>query len=120
MRPRRRRGATAARRAYIGGNTGRNNGLYAVGAAVAPAKIGLSTPRPADFDAFWDGKLAAQAKVPINPVLTPVETDVPGVELNMFVLDALGSQGARLRRQARQGRQISRADPTAVRRRLRA
>ena len=77
---------------YVGGNTGRNNGLYAVGAAVAPAKIGLSTPRPDDFDAFWDGKLAAQAKVPINPVLTKVETDVPGVELSMFVLDALGSQ----------------------------
>ena len=71
--------------AYVGGNTGRNNGLYAVGAAVAPAKIGLSTPRPADFDAFWDAKLAAQAKVPINPVLTKVETDVPGVELSMFV-----------------------------------
>jgi cephalosporin-C deacetylase len=33
-----------------------------------------------------------QAKLPINPVLTPVETDVPGVELNMFVLDALGSK----------------------------
>src|ERR1035437_4646286 len=31
---------------YVGGNTGRNNGLYAVGAAVAPARIGLSTPRP--------------------------------------------------------------------------
>src|SRR5947209_16320799 len=28
---------------YIGGNTGRNNGLYAVGAAVAPQKLGLST-----------------------------------------------------------------------------
>ncbi|MEO8370528.1 MAG: acetylxylan esterase [Candidatus Solibacter sp.] len=77
---------------YVGGNTGRNNGLYAVGAAVTPAKIGLSTPRPDDFDAFWDGKLAAQAKIPINPVLTPVQTDVAGVELNMFVLDALGSQ----------------------------
>ena len=51
---------------FIGGNTGRNTGLYAVGAAVAPTKIGLSTPRPADFDAFWDGKLAAQAKIPIN------------------------------------------------------
>ena len=51
-----------ARRAFTGGNTGRNTGFYAVGAAVAPAKIGLSTPRPADFDAFWDGKLAAQAK----------------------------------------------------------
>ena len=101
-------------RLMSGGNTGRNNGLYAVGAAVAPAKIGLSTPRPDDFDAFWDGKLAAQAKVPINPVLTPVETDVPGVELNMFVLDALGSQGARLRRQTGQGRQVSRAHPIAV------
>ncbi len=77
---------------YVGGNTGRNNGLYAVGAAVAPAKIGLSTPRPDDFDAFWEAKLAAQAEVPINPVLTKVETDVPGVELSMFVLDALGSQ----------------------------
>src|ERR1022692_3324507 len=78
--------------AFRGGNTGRNNGLYAVGAAVAPLKIGLSTPRPADFDAFWDAKLAAQAKVPINPVLTPVQTDVPGVEMSMFVLDALGSK----------------------------
>ncbi|HXB72509.1 MAG TPA: acetylxylan esterase [Candidatus Acidoferrales bacterium] len=78
--------------AYIGGNTGRNNGLYAVGAAVAPQKLGLSTPRPADFDAFWDGKLAAQAKAPINAEPTPVETDVPGVELSMFVMDALGSK----------------------------
>ncbi len=77
--------------AYTSGNTGRNNGLYAVGAAVAPAKLGLSTPRPDDFDAFWDRKLAAQAKVPINPVLTPVPTDVPGVDLNMFALGALGS-----------------------------
>ena len=76
---------------FVGGNTGRDNGLYAVGAAVAPRKIGLSTPRPGDFDAFWDAKLAAQAKIPINPVLTPVQTDVPGVEMNMFVLDALGS-----------------------------
>ena len=49
---------------FVGGNTGRNTGFYAVGAAVAPAKIGLSTPRPADFDAFWDAKLAAQAKFP--------------------------------------------------------
>jgi len=77
---------------YVGGNTGRNNGLCAVGAAVAPTKLGLSTPRPDDFDAFWDAKLAAQAKIPINPALTPVQTDVPGVELSMFVLDALGSK----------------------------
>jgi len=77
---------------FVGGNTGRNTGLYAVGAAVAPTKIGLSTPRPDDFDSFWDGKLAAQAKVAINPILTPVQTDVPGVEESMFQLDALGSK----------------------------
>ncbi len=77
---------------YVGGNSGINNGLYAVGAAVAPRKIGLSTPRPEDFDLFWDAKLAAQAKVPINPILTDVETNVAGVELKIFVLDALGSK----------------------------
>jgi hypothetical protein len=38
---------------YLGGNTGGNNGLYTVGATVAPMKVTLSTPRPADFDAFW-------------------------------------------------------------------
>ena len=78
--------------AYTGGNTGRNNGLYAVGAAVAPAKLGLSTPRPDDFDVFWKAKLDEQAKIPINPVLTPVQTETPGVEMNMFELDALGSK----------------------------
>src|SRR3954451_13086383 len=82
-------GAAAPR--FTGGNTGRNNGLYAVGAAVAPTKIGLATPRPADFDDFWSAKLAAQAKLPINPVLSPVDTDTPGVDLYTFVLDALGS-----------------------------
>jgi cephalosporin-C deacetylase len=85
-------GATAEAPRFEGGNTGRNTGLYAVGAAVAPKQIGLSAPRPADFDAFWDAKLAAQAKLPINPQLTPVATDVPGVELSMFQLDALGSK----------------------------
>jgi cephalosporin-C deacetylase-like acetyl esterase len=77
---------------FVGGNAGRNTGYYAVGAAVAPTKLGLSTPRPADFDAFWDGHLATQAKIPINPVLTPVQTDVEGVEMSMFQLDALGSK----------------------------
>ena len=83
--------AAANSTGFVGGNTGRNNGLYAVGAAVAPDKIGLAAPRPADFDSFWSEKLAAQAKVPINPALTPVQTDTPGVEMDTFVLDALGS-----------------------------
>jgi cephalosporin-C deacetylase len=77
--------------AFTGGNTGRNNGLYAVGAAVDPTHIGLSVPRPADFDSFWERKLAEQKKIPINAVLTPAPTDTPGVEMSTFVLDALGS-----------------------------
>ncbi|HEX3746235.1 MAG TPA: acetylxylan esterase [Bryobacteraceae bacterium] len=98
-------GETDAAPHFTGGNTGRNNGLYAVGAAVAPTGIGLSTPRPADFDSFWEGKLAAQAKVAINPVLTPVQSEVPGVEMNMFVLDALGSTAhGYVARPAREGK----------------
>jgi len=77
---------------FTGGNTGRNTGFYAVGAAVEPDKLGLSIPRPADFDSFWQAKLTQQAKIPINPVLTPVQTDVAGVEINLFELDALGSK----------------------------
>jgi len=77
---------------FTGGNSGRNTGFYALGAAVAPKKIGLSALRPGDFDAFWNSKLDVQAKIPINPVLTPVQTDAPGVEINLFQLDALGSR----------------------------
>lgn len=62
-----------------------------LGAAVAPWKLRPAVPRPADFDAFWDGKLAALREIPIHPVLTPVPTTQPGVELFSFKLDSLGS-----------------------------
>jgi cephalosporin-C deacetylase len=84
--------ATGGTPRFTGGNTGRNTGFYAVGAAVAPTKLEPSVARPADFDAFWEAKLAEQARIPINPVLTQVPTDVAGVELDMFQLDALGSR----------------------------
>lgn len=97
--------APAGAGAFSGGNAGRDTGFYAVGAAVAPTRIPMVTPRPTDFDAFWDAKLRAQAEVPIAPVLTPVPTDVPGVELNMFQLDALGSKAhGYLARPAGEGR----------------
>jgi cephalosporin-C deacetylase-like acetyl esterase len=90
---------------FIGGNTGRNTGFYAVGAAVAPKKIPMSASRPADFDAFWDRKLAAQARLAIQPVLTPMQTDVSGVEMHIFELDALGSKAhGYVARPAREGR----------------
>ena len=37
------------------------------GAAVAPEQIMPPTGKPADFDAFWAGKLAALKRVPVNP-----------------------------------------------------
>jgi cephalosporin-C deacetylase-like acetyl esterase len=44
------------------------------GAVVAPGKIKPSTPRPLDFDAFWQSKIRELATVPANPVLKPVES----------------------------------------------
>jgi cephalosporin-C deacetylase len=63
-----------------------------VGAAVAPEQIRPLLPRPADFDNFWAGKLAALKQVPINPRLEPSTTDREGVELSTVTLDSLNSQ----------------------------
>jgi cephalosporin-C deacetylase len=68
-----------------------NPGAFHLGAAIAPTKLEPSAARPADFDAFWDGKLKALAEVPVNPVLTPAEAGKPGVELYTVKLDSLGS-----------------------------
>ena len=62
-----------------------------VAAAVAPTRIQPSEPRPADFDAFWSGKLKAQSAVPVNARLTPVAGAPNGVEQSVVTLDALGS-----------------------------
>ena len=62
-----------------------------VGAAVAPDRLQPSVPRPADFDDFWAAKLKAQRELPMNPVLTPVASDVPGVDVSTVRLDSLGS-----------------------------
>ncbi|HEY0256867.1 MAG TPA: acetylxylan esterase [Candidatus Methylacidiphilales bacterium] len=49
---------------------------YAVaagGAVISPDQINLSTPVPADFDAFWQSKLKQLAAVPVNPVMETVD-----------------------------------------------
>jgi len=66
-------------------------GIAKLGAAVAPSRLQPSVPRPADFDAWWDVKLAALARVPIDPVLTPMESPDPNVELFAVALRSLGS-----------------------------
>ena len=62
-----------------------------LGAAIAPAKLQPSVPRPADFDSFWNAKLKSLSEIPINPVLTPAPTNRAGVELHTVKLDSLGS-----------------------------
>lgn len=62
-----------------------------LGAAVDPAGLRPSVPRPADFDSFWRGKLRALSQVPIDPKLTPVASAQPGVKLFQVTLASLGS-----------------------------
>lgn len=63
------------------------------GAGIDPEKIKPSMPRPADFDAFWDGQLKRLAAVPINPRLTPVAApaDRPGIECFDLQADCIGA-----------------------------
>ena len=71
----------------------RGDGLGRLGSrAVAPEQIQPPARKPADFDAFWAGKLAALKQVPINPRLEPAATDRAGVELSTVTLDSLNSQ----------------------------
>lgn len=62
-----------------------------LGAAVAPFDLTPSVPRPGDFDAFWDAKLAALAAVPMDAELTAVDSGDPTVELFVVRLASLGS-----------------------------
>lgn len=76
---------------YIEVSAGPSQTAIHLGAAIAPSELRLSVPRPVDFDAFWDAKLKALSEIPINPVLTPTQTNTPDVELYTVKLDSLGS-----------------------------
>lgn len=75
----------------LGPSPTRQEHLAILGAAVSPNKLAPVAQRPADFDAFWAGKLAELAKVPTRPMLTRVATAVPGIKLYKVQLDSLGS-----------------------------
>jgi cephalosporin-C deacetylase len=55
-------------------------GRVLLGAAVEPTAIRPAEPRPADFDSFWATQLERLAAIPMDPVVTPGESDRPGVE----------------------------------------
>ncbi|HEY7087887.1 MAG TPA: acetylxylan esterase [Tepidisphaeraceae bacterium] len=59
-----------------------------VGGAIAqPDAIKPSSPRPDDFDSFWDAKLKELASVPPNPVLQAGDGGKPGVEYFKITMD---------------------------------
>lgn len=60
------------------------------GAGFDPLQIKPSLPVPDDFDAFWDGKKAELAALPMNARLTPVESSEENVECFDLQLDCLG------------------------------
>jgi len=55
-------------------------GRVLLGAAVAPTGIRPAEPPPADFDSFWTAKLRSLRAAPMEAVLTPGESNRPGVE----------------------------------------
>jgi cephalosporin-C deacetylase-like acetyl esterase len=61
-----------------------------LGAAIDPQMLRPATARPADFAAFWRGKLRALAAVPAHPVLTPRVSGRPGVDYATLVMDSVG------------------------------
>jgi len=50
------------------------------GAAVDQCEIKPSLPPPDDFDAFWAAQKKRLAAIPLNLRLTPVKSNIPGVE----------------------------------------
>jgi cephalosporin-C deacetylase len=64
-----------------GGTTVKKAGLM-----FSPGKITPAVPRPADFDAFWEEKLAALAKVPIDPQIETPDEKTAGVRFAKFSL----------------------------------
>jgi cephalosporin-C deacetylase-like acetyl esterase/lysophospholipase L1-like esterase len=61
----------------------------ALGAVVAPEKIGPSVPAPTDFDAFWKAKITKLRSVPAKPRLTEKPSEKDGVDFAIVQMDHL-------------------------------
>jgi len=60
---------------------------HAAGAVAAPEGIKAAAERPADFDAFWEQKIADLRKIPMNPVVETADSENPDVEYYKVTLD---------------------------------
>ncbi len=65
------------------------------GLIFSPDRIAPAAPRPADFDVFWEEKLAALAKVPIDPQIETPEEKTAGVRFAKFSLAVRPDQRVR-------------------------
>ncbi len=76
------------------------------GAAIAPARLQPSVPRPADFDEFWAASLKRLEAIPADPVVTPGDSGRPGVDYWTVRLDNINNAHVygQLARPAREGR----------------
>lgn len=61
----------------------------ALGAAIDPGRLCPSVPKPADFSRFWQGKLRALAAIPVQPVLTPKDSERPGIDYSTIVMNTV-------------------------------
>jgi cephalosporin-C deacetylase-like acetyl esterase len=74
----------------VTGTSATNTALKVNGGALfGDELITQADQRPADFDSFWDGKLAALNALPINPVVTPGTSGVNGVDYATVTLDCI-------------------------------
>jgi len=67
---------------------GESRSTRMVGGAIAdPENLKLSSPRPQDFDNFWESKIKELAAIPINAVLTKDDCETPGVDYFKISMD---------------------------------
>lgn len=65
------------------------------GLIFSPGDIKPAAPRPADFDEFWDARLAAMAAVPMDPQVDKPADQPPGVVFEKFSLAVTDAQRVR-------------------------
>ena len=69
---------------------GRRRNRTQAGALVLPQKLQPSSPRPADFDAFWAAKIEQLHAIPANPQLTPGDSGKENVDFALVRMDNIG------------------------------
>jgi cephalosporin-C deacetylase-like acetyl esterase len=66
--------------------------LDIAGAAFEPDEFKPCRPRPADFDVFWQAKIAELKKIPANPALTSGESGNPDIEYGTLRMDHINGE----------------------------